>query len=112
VRPNSAQGLWVRFSRGWLVNCRQRGTRFARPAKHTMDDSDMDPEDGINYRDQLEFWGLKVLPGKPQVVSFEDQEEALVHITQARGAVFHPVAACVLRGDMSAACWLVSATAP
>ena len=37
------------------------------------------------YRDQLEFWGLKVLPGKPQPVSFDDNEEALVHITQARG---------------------------
>ena len=55
----------------------------------------MDPEDGINYRDQLEFWGLKVLPGKPQAVSFEDHEEALVHITQARGAVCQHIAACV-----------------
>lgn len=63
----------------------------------------MDPEDGINYRDQLEFWGLKVLPGKPQVVSFDDHEEALVHITQARGAGWQRGAACVEYGRSSAA---------
>lgn len=59
------------------------------------------------YRDQLEFWGLKVLPGKPQPVSFDDNEEALVHITQARGT-HRCVATLAVGGGTLLSVWLES----
>lgn len=48
-----------------------------------MDDSDGD--EGVTFQDRLEFWGLKVAPGKAvEVTCADEDDEQLVHITQAR----------------------------
>jgi hypothetical protein len=45
-----------------------------------------DEMDGMSFHDRLEFWGLEVPPNKTVAVTFDEGEEELVHITQARGA--------------------------
>jgi hypothetical protein len=66
----------------------------------------MDSDDGMQFRDQLTFWGIKVLPGKQAQVNFDEQEEALVHITQASThppTALHRPCPPVLAGGLSTA---------
>lgn len=48
-------------------------------------DHDDDSEDGMLFRDQLSFFGVKVDAGKPFDVEFSDAVEEMVHLTQASG---------------------------
>ncbi len=48
------------------------------------DGSDDDSMGGMTFHDRLEFWGVEVAPGKRVDVAFDDGDEELVHITQAR----------------------------
>ena len=43
-------------------------------------------EGGMSFRDSLEFWGLEVPPNKSVGVQFDESDEELIHLTQARGA--------------------------
>ena len=38
----------------------------------------------MTFHDRLEFWGVEIAPGKRVDVAFDDGDEELVHITQAR----------------------------
>jgi len=47
------------------------------------DDEDMD---GMSFHDRLDFWGLEVPPNKQVDVVFGEDDEELIHLTQARSA--------------------------
>jgi len=39
-----------------------------------------------DYKDSLAFWGLCVPPKSSAAIAFDEEEEALVHVTQARAS--------------------------
>ena len=47
------------------------------------DDEDME---GMTYHDRLEFWGVEVPPNKVVNIEFDETDEELIHLTQARNA--------------------------
>ena len=66
--------------------------------------------DGITFHDRLEFWGVEVPPNKKVDVVFDDDDEELVHLTQARSArenmpLAAPQAAAGVRRGGCAAAW-------
>jgi hypothetical protein len=54
------------------------------------DGSDDDSMGGMTFHDRLEFWGVEVAPGKRVDIAFDDGDEELVHITQARARTEGP----------------------